>query len=441
MTKVDGDARARTSPALGRRGVAPASQRDGAVGGRLQDREVPHASRAAFVWLCSLQAASSLVRGIVTYAHVPHNTGSDVPFDAIGVALEFALQAAVVFVAGIIIYSNRDFVSVRIGGVLLLLTVSAYGYMRSVADGSVSIRGLTTLIYLLVVCLALVALRPRINDLKVVGGVGVIIALAALLFGLLFPATAFMPEGWNPDKLIPSIPSLAGPLSHSNILGLVLALSAPFTLLFRLRWWRWTSFLLVATVIFLSASRTALLALGLSFVVLVLCELFPRMSRFIAGLLLIVAGLLVVAVPLRTASIGAYVASRGAVWDWVLGRFQGVSQYIWGVNSTFPKYSDGGPLASAHNLFLQWLYVGGLVLVAIGAMLFLAYGVRVVRMLPDRIAMVAVLYLLTLLILSISEYVFFLTPASPLFLVIVFPFVCVLAQSQSKPTTTQGVSY
>ena len=303
-----------------------------------KDVDRGHSRRVALAWLCSLQAGASIVAGVVTFAHKPHDwhvVGGVVQFDTGGVILVAILNVAVVASAGIMFLSYGGLSSHLTGGVALLLAISAYGFLRSVADGSDPGSRLLVLAYLAVVCLALIALRPTTEDLKVVGGVGVVIALIAIFFALFFPETAYMPKGWN-QKLFPSLPALAGPLNHSNTLGLLLALCAPFTLLIRREWRKWTSLLLIAGVIVLSQSRTALLALGASLAVFLICKLWPGMSRLTAGLSLVVAGMLVVTVPLTTEDSHAY-SNRGMVWAWVLGQFHSAGQYMWGVNSTWPN--------------------------------------------------------------------------------------------------------
>lgn len=184
-------------------------------------------------------------------------------------------------------------------------------------------------------------------------------------------------------------------------------------------------------MIVLSASRTALLALGASLVVLLIGKLWPAVSRLTAGPSLFVAGVLVVAVPLTTKDDRVY-SNRGMIWTWAFGQFRSPGQYLWGVNLAWPSrltgWSDAAPATTAHNLFAQWLFVGGLALVILGVLLFFAYTRRVVPMLPGTAASVAVMYLLTLLVVSVSEYVVVLDWGSPFFLVIVVPLVCVLAQ-------------
>jgi hypothetical protein len=387
-----------------------------------------HSRRVALAWLCSLQAAASVVGGVVTFAHKPHDwvvLAGIAQYDTIGVTLANILHVAVVVTAGIILLSYSDGLNfVLTGGVALFLAIS-------VADGSNPNSRLLAFAYLAAVCLALLALRPTTEDLKVVGGVGLVIALIALFFALFFPETAFMPAGWN-QKLFPSLPSLAGPLNHSNSLGVLLALSAPFTLLFRRTWLKWTSLLLIAGVIVLSASRTALLALGAAIAVFLICALWRGISRLTAGLSLVIAGALVVTVPLTTQDADAY-SGRGVVWAWALGQFHTAGQYIWGASSAWPSIptrrgSEGAPAFSAHNLFVQWLFVGGLMLVVLGVALFVAYARRVLRMLPGTLPLIAIVYLLILLVSSVFEFIVVLTPGSPFFVVTVVPLVSVLAQ-------------
>ena len=267
---------------------------------------------------------------------------------------------------------------------------------------------------------------------------GVGVALIGLIFAVFYPDTAYMPKGWN-DKLFASFPALAGPVNHSNTLGLFLAFCAPFTLLISRKWWKWTSLLLIAGVIVLSQSRTAMLALGVSLAVFLICTLWPGTSKVAAGLSLFLAGALVVAIPLVNEDPHGF-TDRGTVWKWTFEQFHSARDYVWGVSSTWPSHPNGwrhgALLASAHNLFIQWLFVGGVALVILGALLFLAYTRRVMPMLPGTTPLVAIMYMLTLLGVSVSEYIVELAPASPFFLVIVVPIVCVLVQPRPEARQT-----
>jgi O-antigen ligase len=144
------------------------------------------------------------------------------------------------------------------------------------------------------------------------------------------------------------------------------------------------------------------------------------------------AGTLVIAVPLITQDSDAY-SDRGVVWAWAFAQFDSASQYMWGVSSVWPgvptlRGSIGAPAFSAHNLFVQWLFVGGVALTLLGAALFIAYIRRAVSLLPGSYSLVATMYILILLITSMTEYIFVLTPGSPFLLVTVVPLICVLAQ-------------
>jgi hypothetical protein len=403
------------------------------------DQHRGHSRRVALGWLCSLQAASSMIAAAITYAHSPHDwivLAGLVQYDEIGVMLANILHAAVIFTAVIIVLSYSDAAHLVVtGGVALLLVLF-------ILDGSDPSSRFPAFAYLLVVCLAIIALQPTIEDLKVIGGIGVALALIAVLFALFLPQYAYMPDGWN-QKFLPGMPALAGPLNHSNSLGVFLALSAPFIHFFARNWIRWASLVLVVGVVVMSASRTALLALGAALVVFLLCKLWPEMSRLTAGLSFAVAGACVVTVPLMTQDADAY-SGRGVVWAWALGQFHKVRQFVWGVSAAWPGHptrqgSEGAPAFSAHNLFVQWLFVGGLALIVLGIAVFAAYAVRVARMSPGTVPFIASSYLVILLASSVFEFIVVLTPGSPFFMTTVVPLVSVLGHHNTLQRAPSGV--
>lgn len=402
--------------------------------------------RVALGWLCSLQAGAGIVGGAVTFALRPHDwavVASNVQVHPVGAALALSLNLAVIACAGVIYVSYGGYSQAITSGAALVLAIPTYGVVRSIADGADPGIQIQVLAYQTIFCLALISLRPTIEDLKVVGGVGVAIAVTALLFALLLPENAYMPEGWN-EKLFPSLPVLAGPFNHSNNLGLLLAFCAPFTLLMTRKWWKWTAFLLIAGVIVLSASRTAMLAVGVSLAVFLVCQLWPGASRLIASLSLMIAGALVVVVPLATEDPHEY-SDRGMIWTWTFDQYHSSGDYIWGASSAWPdRLNEYAPATSAHNLFAHWLFIGGVALLAFGIILIVTYASRTVRMLPGTVPLVAILYMLTLLILSVAEYLLVLTPGSPYFLATFVPLVCVLTQPRRerapRPTARRPTS-
>jgi hypothetical protein len=387
--------------------------------------------RFALGWLCFMQASAGIAGSAVTFTSEPHDwsaVGGFVEVSATGAALENLLQIAVVLSCAVIFVAYSRPTVILTGGVALFLVIPLFNVLRSFADGSGIGHQVQGFAYLSIVSLALIALRPTVKDLKVVGSVGVAIALVALSYAVVLPANAFMPDGWK-DALFPTLPVLAGPLSHSNTLGVLLALCAPFTLLMVSRGRKWISLVLITSVIVLTQSRTALLALVAALVLLWICEMRPEQSKICVRLSLFVAGIFVFAVPLATDDGHAF-SDRGMVWHWVFAQFRDTEQYAWGINSSWPRrMSDGASISSAHNLFVQWMFLGGFALVGLGLALFYTYARRVVRRLPSAPYLVAALFLLILTIISASEYLLVLTPGSPFFVVTVIPLVSVLTWS------------
>ncbi len=387
--------------------------------------------RLAFFWLCWLQAGSSIIGGLVTYARQPHDFNSIAglgEFDRVGLAAAAILRVAVIVCSVLIILKHGRNELVVTGSAISLAAISAYTLLRSLAEGSDISTQVLGFIYLLTVVLAILAVAPTLEDLRVIGTIAVSVALLALAFAVVFPANAFMPAGWNSEKALAGIPSLAGPFSHSNTLGIYLVLSAPFVLLFERGWLKWSALVLLVVVIFLSGSRTAWLGLGLSLLVVVACWQWKRLSKPIAASSMVGIAALVVLVPLATRDPEAF-TMRGTIWIWALEQFDSYGEYLWGVNPEWPirrftEWSDGSIAASAHNLFLQWFYTGGFALLFIGGIFFFTVYRRIIQGLPGAHSLIPVIHFVALLSVSVFEYVFNLTPGSPLLLVIAFPLLC-----------------
>lgn len=388
------------------------------------------ARRQAFGLLCTLQAGAGLAGSAVTFLYQPHNwsvVGGSVPLDSNGQMLATLLQVAVLLASITIFFVFSGFNAPIYGGIVLLLAIPTFEMLRAVSSGVGVGYQFVSMLYVSLVTLALISLKPRIDDLKIIGLVGVGIALLALAYAALLPANAFMPDGWN-EKLIRSLPALAGPFYHSNTLGLLLALCLPFTLLLGHQWVRLSSIALLAITILLSQSRTALLAAGVSILVLAICRVQPRISRQAASLSLLLTGVVIFVIPLATADADDF-SDRGRVWQWALRQLNTLGQYTWGVRPQWPITKGEGSLASsAHNLFIQWMFIGGIILILIGAGVFIAFSRQVIPLLPAEPQFVATLYLLTLLLLSMFEFLLVFNPGSPFFLVIVIPLACVLNQ-------------
>jgi hypothetical protein len=290
---------------------------------------------------------------------------------------------------------------------------------------------------LLGVIVALAALRPRMDDLRVLGFFGVVVAGYSIVFGLLKPANAVMPTpasatSGTTKALIGDL-VLAGPMSHANSLGIFLALTFPFIGLWRKTSQRLAGSLLLIVVSVLSASRTALIAIACVMLYYLACRaLLDLRRRAIAGLVLLVTGSLVGVIPWVVKDPQAF-SMRGTVWQGSLSAWQthgslifGLGPY-WDPNATRSFAALGADRASGHNLMVQWLVTGGLLQFLIGLVLFLLLAKRALRCDPTLRVPAMTGFLLGFLIVSVTEFVLAFAVSSQLFMPTVFCFATLLA--------------
>lgn len=240
-----------------------------------------------------------------------------------------------------------------IGGTLLSFGVVDYFLVGSINSGILVVTLLATAIW---------SLGLRRADLHVFGGVATFLSLATLLLAVWWPAA------WQRDdeKGFFGEEVLAGPFSQMNVLGIALALLLPFSFTHKARWLKALTFLAMGTALVLTASRTSLIAAGIS--VLMMLVLRIQKSHTTRSLTYVVATVLVlmvvVALPLVTTNRAAFTA-RGGIWI----DAREFTADSWELGHGLRTFAFGGPLyqvtheqaAHAHNLFLQYLAMLGVV--------------------------------------------------------------------------------
>lgn len=229
---------------------------------------------------------------------------------------------------------------------------------------------------------------------------GVATAAMSVGMGLVTPL-AFMSSAWsNADKGILGTQILAGPYGHSNALGLVLALTLPFTILhFRKSSWQWAAFGVMVVALIWSASRVSL---GAAIVSILVCAVGFRASLRLARFLLMaaagIAAALMVALPLWVSDPG-FLTGRGRIW--IISRnFDTGSPIGLGVDAFRDTngltWTLGHITTTGHNVFVTTLLAGGAVGIALGATWLLLAALRSRRAFPqDRVRLVFLVILLT----------------------------------------------
>ena len=350
-------------------------------------------------------------------------------------SLAFSILLAVVSLAAFIRYGA---LRSRLGLPLVLLIL--FSFVSRLVTTSTSLFDLHAALdqlALLGVIVALAGLRPRIDDLRVLGFFGVVVAGYSIVFGLLKPANALVPAPAGATsgttKAIIGDLVLAGPMSHANSLGIFLALTFPFIGLWRKTSQRLAGSLLLIVVSVLSASRTALIAIALVVLYYLACRaLLDLRRRAMASFVLLVTGSLVCIIPWVVKDPQAF-SMRGTVWQGSLSAWQthgslifGLGPY-WDPNAPRTFAALGADRASGHNLMVQWLVTGGIFQFLIGLVLLILLAKRAIRYDPAFRVPTMAGFLIGFLIVSVSEFVLAFAVSSQLFIPTVFVFASLLA--------------
>ncbi|WP_158409747.1 O-antigen ligase family protein [Gordonia sp. KTR9] len=255
--------------------------------------------------------------------------------------------------------------------------------------------------------LAFFLAAPAVRDVCVlVGRIGVATAAASVALGLM--GIGSMPYGWHQtdDKAIIGEAALAGPYSHSNILGLAMTLSLPFVLLALRGKERLIGGLVVGVALVWSASRISIVAAVIITCVLVTVKVgrLRPTTRLVTGAWIIAAGAIVI-VPLRTTEDAAF-TNRGLIWK--VTRFYIPEHPLFGWGTTVFEVSDnafasaiGARAGTAHNMWLTQLAVGGWAAVTATMLALFVIAVRFRRCFP--VSSIPALFLLALLLCEIAE--------------------------------------
>jgi hypothetical protein len=349
--------------------------------------------------------------------------------------LAFSILLALVSFTAFIRY---DGLRSRLGFPLVLLIL--FSFVSRLVTTSTSLFELHAALdqlALLGVIVAVAALRPRIDDLRVLGFLGVAVACYSIVFSLLKPDNALVPIPAGPTsgttKAIISDLVVAGPMSHANSLGIFLALTFPFIGLWRRTSQRLVGSLLLIVVSVLSASRTAVIAMGCVMLYYLVCRaLLGLRRRAMAGLVLLVTGSLVGVIPWVVKDPRAF-SMRGTVWQGSLSAWETYGSLIFGLGPYWDPNAPrtfaalGADRASGHNLMVQWLVTGGLFQCLIGLVLVILLAKRAVRCDPTLRVPAMTGFLLGFLIVSITEFVLAFAVSSQLFMPTVFCFATLLA--------------
>jgi O-antigen/teichoic acid export membrane protein len=223
---------------------------------------------------------------------------------------------------------------------------------------------------------------PRV--LAVIGTISAATAAISIVLALVRPDLALLSGDDAGDKTMILGGLLAGPYLHSNVLGIVLTLSAPFIFCIRPRLVRLCSLAVVLFALFWTGSRASQLATA-AMLVTYGCYLFLRHGRqrlWLVSASIVTGVTLIVLVPLVTRDPDGF-TERGRIWKFLLDRW--TERPIVGLG---PKYFEREELAAAlggafnhgHNILVQLLTIGGLLTVVLFALLLYLAWRQAVRL-------------------------------------------------------------
>ncbi|MFI9644079.1 O-antigen ligase family protein [Micromonospora sp. NPDC051925] len=227
--------------------------------------------------------------------------------------------------------------------------------------------------------LAIWALRPGTHALATIGVLGAVTAAGALLLAALRPDLALLTGAGLGAKSWAVGGLLTGPYPHSNVLGLMLALSLPFVFSLRHAWSRRAALVTILVVLVWTGSRTSQLAALVALLTWGL--LHPRVAGraavgwrpsvlvgvpAAAGLALTVFSPLLVTDP-------TMFTKRGRIWRALLSRWaeRPLIGHGPGYFERRPELAEalGGRYTHGHNVLVHLLAVGGLLTLVLFAVL------------------------------------------------------------------------
>lgn len=386
--------------------------------------------RRDFSVLVATVILKSVAPGAINYVLVPHATPG-APLSAIWTRAaawtSVGLSVLVAMTAFYVFFRHRAGRS-RIGVAgLALIFLALYWYFRDLAIGPSDWRGILDLLTFLGVMLAVSAVRPTPDSLRSVGVAAIAVAGFAMLLLLISRDHAVLPDAVGQvrgaSKAIVGGVLLAGPLSHSNTLGIFLAFAYPFIGLIETARRRRVGLAVVLIALILTASRTSIIAVGCAIVYELFSRRVPTRAARVAGYGIgATLGALVVLVPLVATDPAAF-STRGAVWQGSLRAWRAHGSFLFGVGPFWNESGIGRFLAqsgadrsSGHNLAIQWAVTGGALQLAVGAILIGILVRRAVSFDNELPRPIGTQFVICFLVTSIAEFVLVPNAGSQVFI-------------------------
>lgn len=298
---------------------------------------------------------------------------ASVALTPLGTLIRDNMIYAVYAVAGVILFMNfTKLVHRRLTALVpailgcLVLWASMATTMQSPS------AGLSHLSLIAIVAVAVWAIGLHIDDLVVLGRVGFAIAAVSLLMAVTTDM-AWTDQEADSKALIGDA-VLAGFFPQMNPLGMSLAVTLPFTLMFGKRLWRSVGFVTVATSLVFASSRTAVIAVAIALAGGLIIRLTAKAARrFVGYSMFLVVFAATIVVPLR--SDDQSFTARGAVWRASLELIAdqpllGYGPNVYGLNGEVAQIINGA-FWHGHNVFITFVLIAGYVSIIALALFFI----------------------------------------------------------------------
>ncbi len=331
-------------------------------------------------------------------------TTASVALTPLGDLLRNGAPALVYAVAALILLSNLTRLYRRSPHAILppLLGIALLWMTMAVSTGSPA-TGLNFLTLISLIAITVWSIEVRPGDLVVLGRIGAVIAVISLVMA----ATTDL--AWTDQtedgKALIGDAVLAGFFPQMNPLGMSMAITLPFTLMFRRRVTQISGFAAIALTLLLASSRTAVIATGIALAVGLVMRFIPRKSTALAGYIISVI-IVIVSIIVPARSDDTAFTSRGAVWraslDLIPERpIWGFGPGVYGLDGEVSKIVSGA-YWHGHNTVITFATIGG-VLALVALALFLLPSIHAALVMAQVGTVLPFMGVATILALGIAE--------------------------------------
>ncbi|MFB7843171.1 O-antigen ligase family protein [Microbacterium sp. NPDC056052] len=331
-------------------------------------------------------------------------TTASVELTSLGTTLRNSGPYLVYAVAGVIVLSNITRMGKRpLRGLLLpLLGALLLWVTMSVSTGQLT-SGLRFSVLIAIIAVTVWSIGLETDDLVVIGRIGFVIALISLVMALTTDK-AWTDETIDSKALIGNA-VLAGFFPQMNPLGMSMAITLPFTLMFKRRLSRFLGFAATATTLLLASSRTALIAAGIALLAGIILRAVPRNNRIFFGAAMLLT-IFVVSVVVPLTSDAEAFTNRGAIWRASITLFPerpiwGYGPNVFGLDGAVSRLVLGA-YWHGHNVVITFAMVGGVVAL-IALLVFLLSAIHPALKSAKVDSLIPFMLTATILALAITE--------------------------------------